>query len=162
MKSDKSEIFQIEEGQGLEVLKFGFSRDEIEVILGIPSEIKQYSYSDDKANLTETWYYNDLGLSLNFDEEDNWRLGTIAVESKLYRFKDFIPIGLSKDELRYKLGVVNINDLQYENWNSKEKPTHELLFSGSLGINFWFDEDCVSQIQWGPDFIDDNTINWPS
>ena len=42
-----------------------------------------------------------------------------------------------------------------------ESPTHELISSDQLGINFWFDEDTLSEVQWGPLFVDDETIKWP-
>ena len=42
-----------------------------------------------------------------------------------------------------------------------ESPSHELLASDFLGINFWFDEDQLSEVQWGPLFVDDESIDWP-
>jgi hypothetical protein len=62
-----------------------------------------------------------------------------------------------KNELRSK----GITDLEYEDCSSEESPSHELLSSDSLGMNFWFDEDQLSEIQWGPLFVDDETIDWP-
>ena len=42
-----------------------------------------------------------------------------------------------------------------------ENPTHELYSSDSLGINFWFDDNKLSEIQVSPLFVDNETIKWP-
>ena len=42
-----------------------------------------------------------------------------------------------------------------------EAPSHELISSESLGINFWFDDDSVTEIQWGPFFNADESVQWP-
>lgn len=161
MNKDNSNINLIEEGQGLGVLKFGLERNAVELILGVPDEKKRYSYSKDEEDLTESWYYYSLDLFLGFDQEDDWRLVTIAITSTKYNFKGFSPIGLKKGELKSKLDTVGISDLEFEDYSSIENPSYELLSSDSLGINFWFDENRLSEVQWGPLFIDDETINWP-
>ena len=161
MNKDNSNINLIEEGQGIGALKFGLKRNTVELILGMPDEKEKYSYSKDEEDLTESWHYDNLDLSLGFDEEDDWRLVTIAITSTEYNFKGFSPIGLTKDELKNKLDAIGINDLEFEDWSSIESPSHELLSLDSLGINFWFDENRLSEVQWGPLFIDDETINWP-
>ena len=43
----------------------------------------------------------------------------------------------------------------------EEAPSHELISSESLGINFWFDDDSVTEIQWGPYFNADESVQWP-
>ena len=107
--------------------------------LGFPDEKDEYSYTDDNTDFTEKWHYNKLGLSLSFDEEDNWRLGCITVFSSDFLFKNFIPVGLSKNDLIEKLREIGIGDLEYEDYSFLESPSHELLFSDLLGMNSWFD-----------------------
>lgn len=155
-------LSSIEEGQGLGDLKFGLKREDVEALLGAPDEKESFSYSEDEdEDLTENWHYDDLELSISFDEEDDYRLGTISVTSNRYLLKGFSPIGLSKEELQTKLAEHGTDDLEYEDWSSEESPAHELLASDSLGINFWFDENELSEIQWGPLFLDEETIIWP-
>jgi len=161
MNKSKSNIDSIEEGEGLGVLKFGLQRSDVELLLGKPDEKKNYSYTKGKQDLTEYWSYDDLELSLGFDEEDDWRLVTIAITSSCYTLKGLPLIGLSKDELKSQLKRKGIIDLEYEDWSSIEIPSHELLSSDSLGINFWFDGNQLSEVQWGPLFLDDETIDWP-
>lgn len=161
MKPSNQNINLIIEGEGLGDLKFGLYKDDVKLILGQPNEIEEYSYSNSDADLTESWHYDELDLSIGFDEEDDWRLVTIAISSSNYKFREFSPIGLSKDELTKKFDELNINDLEYEDWSSEESPSHELLTSDLLGINFWFDNNRLSEVQWGPHFIDDENIKWP-
>jgi hypothetical protein len=161
MKKSNPNISTIDEGQGLGVLKFGLDRKAVELILGKPDEIENYSYQSDEEDLTENWHYDELELSLGFDEEEDWRLTTIAITSSNYKFKELDVIGVSKAEFIEKLKDNKINDLEHEDWSTEESPSHELLSSDKLGINFWFDENKLSEVQWGPLFIDDETIDWP-
>lgn len=154
-------IGNIIEGIGLGKLKFGMEMNTVQLILGKPEEKEKYSYTKEGDDLTESWHYDELELSLGFDEEDDWLLGTIAVTSKDYKFRDFIPIGLSKEQLKLKLKENKVNDLEFEEWATEENPSHELLSSESLGINFWFDKDNLTEVQWGPLFIDYERIKWP-
>ncbi len=156
-------IRTIEGGQGLGELKFGFTRKEVESLLGKPDEIESFSFSEeDEEDLTENWHYDSLELSLSFAESDDWRLGTLAITSTQYQMKGFSPIGLSKDELEQKLEELGVDDLEYDDWSPEENPVHELMASDSLGINFWFDDDKLSEVQWAPLFLDEDTLIWPS
>ena len=60
-----------------------------------------------------------------------------------------------------ELKTSQIKDLDIEDLSSADSPNHVLLSSFSLGVNFWLDEGILEEIQWGPDFIDDDTIKWP-
>jgi len=155
MKRSNLNISSIEEGLGLGTLKFGLERSAVELMLGKPDEKETYSYNKDGSDLTESWHYDDLELSLGFDEEDNWRLITIAITSTDYKFRSLSLIGLTKEQLKDELESKGITDLEYEDWSSVESPSHELLASDFLGINFWFDENQLSEVQWGPLFVDD-------
>lgn len=148
------------EGVGLGKLKFGMEMSTVQLILGKPAEKDKYSYTKEE-DLTENWHYNDFELSLTFDQEDEWRLGTIAITTEDYKFLEFIPIGLTKEELILKLKENDVRDLELERWSTEEDPSHELLSSELLGINFWFDEDKLTEVQWGPFFLDEETIRWP-
>lgn len=157
----KHELKIIKPGLGLGTIKFGISRNEIKNILGEPDEKEKYSDQSDMDDMTETWHYDDLELSIEFEEEYDWKLVTISITSDFYEYKSKKLIGLSKQELIQFLEEQNINDFVFENDTSEESPDHELITSDILGINFWFDEGKISEIQWGPLFINDDTIDWP-
>ena len=70
---------KIKLGIGIGELKFGITRDSVREMLGEPESCEKYSYSNTEKDLTESWYYTTLGISVGFDEEDNWRLGLIII-----------------------------------------------------------------------------------
>lgn len=157
----RKEIQNINSGVGLGNLKFGLSRKQVKDFLGEPDDIDSYSYSDSEMDLTESWHFDELELSMSFDKEDDWRLVTISVSSDYYKFKNFNPIGVSKTDLLSELDKLGIVDLEYEDFATLENPTHELYSSDELGINFWLDDNFVTEVPWSPLFIDDETIDWP-
>lgn len=146
----KAEISLIKEGKGLGDLTFGMTSKEAEALLGEAKEKEQHADVDDANELTENWHYDELELSLGFDKEDEWRLSALAITSADYKFRDFNPIGLTKLELTNKLKDSPIDDLEHEDWSTAESPNTELISSECLGINFWFDEDRLCEVQWVP------------
>lgn len=100
-------------------------------------------------------------MNISFDEEDNWRLGLITIESEIYLLENRIFIGQEKKEILSELKSLKIIDIEYEDMSTVENSTHELFSSDTLGINFWFDYDKLSEIQLSPLFIDDEKIKWP-
>jgi hypothetical protein len=152
---------EIKPGIGIGELKLGISKDKATEILGIPEKRDKYSYSNTDKDLTETWFYEKLGLNISFDEEDKWKLSLITIESEPYSLGKHICIGQEKKKVLSELEILKITDIEYEDMSNIESPTHELFSSDKLGINFWFDYDKLTEIQISPLFIDDNTIKWP-
>ena len=157
----KHKIREIKPGIGLGEIKFGMTRKQIKAILGEPEEIEKFSYSNIEEDLTESWEYYGLALTLGFDEEDNWRLGMISVSSSFYTLLEKELIGLNQKAVidfikNNKLGEVKIEDL-----SSVENPNHILIDTQDRMMNFWFDDGILGEIQWSPEYIDDNTIEWP-
>lgn len=157
----KQELKNIISGQGLGTLKFGFSRIKVTALLGEPNEIEAYSYTDSEEDLTESWHYDDLELSLVFDEVDDWRLVGFVVTSDFYQFKKAISVGMKKADLEAELNKLNVKDIQVEDISTAEDLNNELLSSDSLAMNFWLDAGEIAEIQWGPKFKDEDTIDWP-
>lgn len=153
-----ADIKEIKSGHGLGVIKFGMQRDAVRMLLGEPSEIEEYSYSGDgDDDFTESWHYDDLELSMNFDKEEDWKLSILSVTSNGHTFNGVQLIGLSKDALVTELEKLDVEDLELDDLSTKESPQHEVLSSESLGINFWFDADSLTEVQWAPLYIDDET-----
>ena len=158
----KQETKDIQFGIGLGVLKFGMSREQVKTILGEPNE-KELHYDEDiNVDASELWHYDDLDVSISFDQEEDWKLVTLAVTSNFYQLNGKSLIGLSKKALMAELKTSQIEDLDIEDLSSEDSPNHVLLSSLSLGVNFWLDAGILEEIQWGPDFIDDDTIKWPN
>jgi len=94
----KKQLKEIKPGYGLGVLKFGMSRAEVKLMLGEPSFVDKYSNSDSENDLTESWEYDSLELSLSFDEEEQWKLTMISVSSNFYELEEKSLIGKSEVE----------------------------------------------------------------
>ena len=75
----------IELGKGVDNLKFGLTREKVALLMGEPSE-KETIDGDDEMGTSEAWHYDELELSLTFDEDDDWKLTTIAASSPEFTF----------------------------------------------------------------------------
>jgi len=142
-------------GKGLGELKFGMSRDEVLSVLGKPDDVDTYDDDEIEDEGSESWHYDDLEISLSFDEEEDWVLTTIAVSNPSHTFMGHELIGLTKSELLAVLESLEINNLDIEDWSSEEVPNHLLISSNDLQVNFWLEDEIVSEIQWGA-FVEDD------
>ncbi len=148
-------------GVGLGEVKFGMNREEVKSILGEPNHQQITSYGQNDDDRSDAWEFHPLRLDLSFEEAEDWRLMIISVSSEDYLFKGSPLIGLSLDELMEELEILGLKDLEIEDTSSEENPDQKLVSSEELALNFWLYEDILEEIQWGPQFIDDNTIRWP-
>jgi hypothetical protein len=151
-------IKNIQPGRGLGELLFGMNREEVLALLGEPTEKETYPLDEEECDEeVESWHYDELDLSLSFNEEDDYRLITIAVSGGDYLYNGVDPIGLDAAALETLLTDSKIEDLE------KVEEEGLLLFSSeTIGINFWFEEGKLSEVQWGPFFADEETIDWPA
>lgn len=161
MKKEIKEIKEIKPGYGLGNLKFGMSRAEVKLILGDPSFMDKYSHSDSNNDLTESWEYDDLELSLSFDEEESWKLTMMSVNSDFYEFEGKPMIGKSENEIMTELASLKIENLYLEDVSERDGENHKVIEIDDKSINFWFIDGVLDEIQWSPLFIDDDTIKWP-
>ncbi|UII30648.1 outer membrane protein assembly factor BamE [Fulvivirga ulvae] len=154
-------IQEIKSGEGLGQLKFGMSTNQVKQVIGEPDEVETYSYETEEGELSETWHYDSLELSISFDEEEDWKLVSIAISAADITFKGHKLIGLKRDELIKILEGLDIGHLEYEDWSSAESPNHKLISAEDVEINFWLDDDELTEIQLGPLFDDNDDIKWP-
>lgn len=149
----------IKPGIGLGDLKFGMSREEVEALLGKPDE-KELSY-DPEEDSSEAWHYDSLDLSMSFTQDQYWDLVAISVSSDAYLYQGKSLIGLKGVELLSLLEGWGIDDIEAEDQSAGKKMRHEVWTSDEIGIDFWLENDVVSEIQWGPFWSDEDTIEWP-
>ena len=155
-----TDIENIKIGIGLGDIKFGVSREELIKKIGDPTEIDQYTPVEDEDYLTESWHYDENELSVSFDEEDNWRLTTIAISSPNSLFHDIKLIGKKKGEVLDLLKDLNLIDPELEKLS--DDSNHLMASFIESSINFWFENDLLSEIQWGVLWEDEDTPKWPS
>ncbi|MTI40546.1 hypothetical protein [Fulvivirga lutimaris] len=156
----KEQIKEIKPGFGLGNIKFGMSRDQVRMLLGMPDENEKFSYTDDDQNMTESWDYYDFDISLNFDEEEDWKLVMISANSDFYTLDGASLIGQTIEQVSAYLDKLNI-EYYVEDCSTIDSPDHKLIEVESLSVNFWFNGGVLDEIQWSPQFLDDDTIKWP-
>ena len=156
------DIKEIKTGHGLGTITFGMTRDQVRAILGEPDDIDEYSDSDLEDDSSESWHYDELEISLSFDEDADWKLVTIAVSSPDYTFHNKNLIGLQADELMTELKAFDLGDYDTDDWSSEEIPDHKLISFPESQMNFWLEDGELTEIQWGPLFLDEETIQWPN
>ena len=149
---------KIKIGIGLGEIKFGCSREELKRIAGEPTEIDTYNASgEEDGYLTESWHYDEDEFSVSFDEEDNWRLTTIAVSSPEFKINSKKIIGLSMNKVLQALENENLGDNELEDLSDN----HKLISFINTSLNLWFENNQLSEIQWGVLWNDEDTPAWP-
>ena len=145
-------LVEILPGTGLGELEFGMSREQVKALLGEPDETDFFEEAEEDEDASESWHYDELEISVSFDECDDWKLTTVAVSSARYTLFGKGVVGLSKPELISLLGENGIFDLEEEDWSEGEFEDSKLLTSEKLQVNFWMEGDFISEVQWGTPF----------
>jgi len=141
-------------GEGLDKIKFGMLRDEVKAILGEPNEIDEFEY-EDSDKISAAWHYDELEISLVFDEEIDWQLINIAISNPEAEISGKKVVGMSLDEaLKFieaqKLGEAAI--MEKEDNEEDADDDYKEVFVEDSNISFWFDENILTEIQWGPNW----------
>lgn len=152
---------EIKPGTGFGNILFGMTRDQVKKILGEPEETERNVHDDDEEDVTESWHYDEIEVSLSFEKTEDWKLCTIAVSDPNATIKGKKPIGMSKKDAESLLKSLDVKNPRLEDWSTAEDPDYFSLTAEELEMVFWIEEDEVMDIQWGPYFIDEDTIRWP-
>lgn len=155
-----STVQEIKIGKGLNDIRFGIHRETLQKILGEPDEMEQLSADeedDDNEYFIEVWHYDDLDLSFSFDEEDDWRLMSIAANSSDMVFNGKNIKGISMDELKTQINESDLGELEIEVLDDHQK----LMSILASSINFWFEDDALTEVQWGVLWTSEDTPKWP-
>lgn len=148
-------------GQGLADIKFGLTREEVLSIAGEPSEKDMETLAEEGIQ-SEIWHYDKLDLSVGFDGEEDWRLVSLAVTGSDYVFNSKSLMGMKRDDVEDFLETSDLSDLELDDLADDGETDQCLLVSEEKEINFWFEEDVLTEIQWGPLFEGDDVIVWPA
>ncbi len=151
--------YKIIPGVGFDNIKFGMTQDEVEGILGEPDEVEEQNYGEGES--AEVFYYDEAGLSMSFDAEEDYRLVEISFEDDNFVLFDSIHIGQPIEEAlslaeKANMGEYDIEDLSLDGFDGKE-----LYAFDKDNINLWADDKILSSIQIGPYWLDDDNIKWP-
>jgi hypothetical protein len=157
----KVNIKDIKIGVGIGDVEFGCTKEKLKYLLGEPTEKDIYNASgEEDGYMTESWHYDEQEFSVSFDEEDNWKLTTISSSSENTLFKGKSLIGKSIDEVLELLADENLGENELEDL-SDETINQKLICFISSSLNLWFEDDELSEIQWGVLWSDEDTPIWP-
>lgn len=149
-------------GSGLGALKFGMTREEVKAALGEPNEIENYNPLEEDEGQSEAWHYDEMELSANFDEEDNFKLTSLAVSSPDYLFEGVNLIGLSQEEVMQQIEMMDLGEVEMEDVAEEEVAQQMVCSIAEVSLNLWFEEGQLSEIQWGPYWDEDEECYiWP-
>jgi hypothetical protein len=153
-------IRDIRPGKGLGSLSFGNTREQVKAILGEPDEKETYSLTDDEDDQTESWHYDGLSLSLSFDEENDWKLSSIAISSDEYLLEGQSLIGKNKEEVLAQFAANNWGEAEEDEEVSEDAAASCLLHVDKSSMSLWFEANELTELQIGP-FFSSNGIKWP-
>ncbi len=153
------ELIDIKPGIGLGSIKFGMTRDQITDLLGEPADKEKFAYEEE---VSESWHYDKLNMSIAFDEMEAWKLTTISVTSDEYKMEGTSIVGISREDLFSKFESMNLSDIEVEDWSETDETKQELVAADEVSMNFFVDGGNVREVQWGPDFSEDDEIIWPA
>jgi len=100
-------------------------------------------------------HYDSIALSLTFDGTEEGKLSTIVIadgESTLFG-EDLFTMTL--EEIKTILKSQGCKSLSVEGEDEK------VLEAEELEMLFWFENDELMEVQWGPFFADEDQILWP-
>lgn len=141
---------------GLGDIKFGLNRNQVKDILGEPDEIDTFAYDEEtQEDLTESWHYDEMEFSCSFDEAEDWKMVNMSVSSIIYTINGEPVIGLSKENLITLIENAQMGEIE-------EDEENQVITALDSQINFWFDEEGVSEIQWSVNWDEDDNPVWPN
>lgn len=143
---------EIRPGKGLGVLKFDVTKEEVLNLLGKPSEKESFNLSELENDKTEAWHYDDLYLSLSFDEENDWLLSSIAISSPDFLLDGEPLIGKSKEEILKICERKGWGEPMEDEEIQEENPENCLIHVDESGMSFWFENDELTEVQIGPSY----------
>ncbi len=147
-------VQKINPGIGTEDILLGLLQADIESQLGAPEEIDIDDEIPGEKNIS--WSYEGDRISLNFDEDDGYRLAIIEIwEGEVVLFDEEIS-KFSHDQVRDLLKRNEITEVE-EGTLTEEK----YIAIDSLGLTIYFEDSMYGSIQITPPLNDDDSYRWP-
>ncbi len=150
----------IKPGVGLGALRFGLSREQVQMQLGKPTEKETYSLDEEDGEQTEAWHYDELALSLSFDEMHDWKLSSIAVSSDEYTLEGVALIGRSQMDVLQEFEARRWGTPEEDEEVGEEDGNNALYFVEDAALSLWFEDGELTEIQWNPRMQNEEAV-WP-
>ena len=147
-------------GTGVGLVKFGMHKKDVLSILGIPTE-EEVEKDFETGDAVETWDYENLGISFSFDEEEDWRLETITINSSNFELNGVGLVGQNIQIVQDFIESNSLGEMEFEDYSTPENPNHELIDIDEANMFFWFTKEVLTEIQFGVQWDDDDNALWP-
>lgn len=154
-------IKNIEPGIGVGEVKFGMLKSDVLGILGMPTD-KEVEKDFETGDAVETWDYDNCGIAFSFDEEENWKLETITINSSYFEFKGVGLVGKGIKEVQDFIEKNELGEMEFEDYSTEENPNHELIDVDEANMFFWFTDEILQEIQFGVKWDEDDNALWPT
>jgi hypothetical protein len=148
----------IRPGIGLGELLFGSSREVVQSQLGEPERVEEALLTVDPRI---TWFYWEQGVSVQFDGEDGFRLGTLQTDREDAELYGHRLIGHPEDHVRSVLGQLSLGSAGFEVMRFSDHPSLGWLRYDERGLSFWFKNGRLDSVQWNPLIGPDDVFLWP-
>ena len=125
-------------GKGLDDLPFGASQEEVEAVLGKAEETDELDMRGEKSI---AWHYWEIGISLNFDEGQEFRLSSIDVAAPEVELFGEALMGRSRECVKQFLDDQDIGE-------SEDEVQRGLIYPDA-NLSLWFNGGDLEEIQWG-------------
>jgi hypothetical protein len=134
---------------GLDDVRFGMTRNQVQDLLGVP---EQQSIDGDGEDASEAWYYWSQGISMHFHADLGWRLGTIEINCPEAMLCGQRPVGMQRRELRTLLAGLTVD------WSGDE---FEPIRVKEWEMDIYFEDGLLSHVQWSVPIGDDDIERFP-
>ena len=139
--------YNIKPKEGLGDVKFLSTVDEFISMIGQPDDDELIQEKISKFN-SRILHYDSLELSASFDEENNWKLSSITVNSDAFHINDIYLFNCNKIDFLKKIEPWDLGTYESDVYNEEDYSSTTYYFKQN-NISFWFENDALQKIQWG-------------
>ena len=138
--------------KGIDKIKFGMTRPEVEKILGIADRIRINKDDGDKLVLD----YNTLRLRLVFYPDENNRLGYIETSNYDLFYNNYKILNSNIDFAKKEIFGDVIND-----WETEEYYSFSTYFNQRFWLTLHVEFEKINHIELGVPFKNEQDYKWP-
>ncbi len=143
--------------KGLNNLKFGSSKKDVENYFGKPEDTETIEVEEDDLSDAIVWNYDELGFSAFFENDLDDLLTCFDISNDDVTLFDKKVFEMDKKkiiDLMKKHGFSEVES-EDEDWGE-----HRMSFNDAV-MDFYFEGNQLVSISWGVMIDDDNKVQWP-
>ncbi len=143
---------------GLNELKFGATKKEVEAIYGEPSEVEIIEGDEDFSDV-EIWFYDDHEFSVFFEKEFDDRCTNFETDDQ-----NAVLFGKNIFRLSEKEIIALLKENGYSDFEAEDNPEEgeRLVSFFDAQIDFLFEGKKLAQVSWAVLVNDDENPVWPN